>query len=324
MRHPASQSVSSPAIGSSPQATPPAMPLAGVMVAVMLGPFVNILDYNVVNVALPKMMSGLATDVLTIRWVVTAFLISTAVTMPALGWLGRVLGNKNLYVLGLTIFTTASALCGFAPTVSILIALRILEGIGAGTLMPMSMVLMLDAYPPEKRGTGTALWSLGASLGSVLGLLLGGYSADAVDWRTVFYVNLIPGALGILCTLLFVPPARREHGVSFDLWGFSVLAVALVSLLVALSQGQREGWGSSLIVTLLGICVLAFSLFIYIEQRVTTPLIELRLYTSFRYIAGTVIALGLGLFFNGSTFLLVLFVQLLLDFSVELTGLVLL
>lgn len=140
--------------------------LVGVMFCVMLGPFVNILDYNVVNVSLPKMMSGLATDVLTIRWVVTSQLIATAVMMPALGWIGRVLGNKNLYVLGLAVFTGASALCGMAPNVNILIVLRILQGLGAGTLMPMTMVLMLENYPPHKRGMGMALWGLGASLGS--------------------------------------------------------------------------------------------------------------------------------------------------------------
>ncbi len=149
---------SSPATGSHTS-------LAGIMGCVMLGPFVNILDYNVVNVSLPQMMSGLATDVLTIRWVVTCFLISTAVMMPTLGWLGRVLGNKNLYLFGLVVFTGASALCGMAPNVYVLMALRVVQGLGAGVLMPMSMVLMVENYPPEKRGMGTALWGLGASLG---------------------------------------------------------------------------------------------------------------------------------------------------------------
>ena len=102
---------------SASAAAPRSWRLAGIMMCIMLGPFVNILDYNVVNVSLPKMMSGLGTDVLTIRWVVTSFLISTAVIMPSLGWIGRVLGNKNLYVLGLLVFTSATTLCGMAPNV---------------------------------------------------------------------------------------------------------------------------------------------------------------------------------------------------------------
>jgi DHA2 family multidrug resistance protein len=290
----------------------------------MLGPCINILDYNVVNVSLPKMMSGLGTDVLTIRWVVTSFLISTAVVMPSLGWLGRVLGNKNLYVLGLTIFTSASVCCGLAPNVYLLIALRVVQGLGAGVLMPMSMVLMVENYPPHKRGMGTALWGLGASLGSVIGLPLGGYFADTVEWRAVFYVNLLPGCLGVLGTLLLVPASARERRVPFDIWGCFTLTLALVSLLIALSQGQRQGWQSPFIVALLTACGAAFILFIWIEQRIATPLVDLRLFRRGLYVKGTLVALAMGLFFHGSTFLSVLFVQLLLDYSVSLTALALL
>lgn len=298
--------------------------LAGIMGCIMLGPFVNILDYNVVNVSLPQMMSGLATDVLTIRWVVTCFLISTAVIMPSLGWIGRVLGNKNLYLCGLIIFTSASALCGMAPNIYVLMALRVVQGLGAGVLMPMSMVLMVENYPPEKRGMGTALWGLGASLGAVMGLPLGGYFADAVGWRTVFYVNLLPGCLAILGTLIFVPASKREQRVPFDVWGCLTLTVTLVSLLIALSQGQREGWDSALILTLFAICGTAFALFLLIERRSATPLVDIRLYRRSLYVKGTLVALNMGLFFHGSTFLSVLFAQLLLDFSVERTALALL
>lgn len=301
-------------------AAPRAWRLAGIMMCIMLGPFVNILDYNVVNVSLPKMMSGLSTDVLTIRWVVTCFLISTAVIMPSLGWLGSVLGNKNLYVLGLTVFTSATTLCGMAPNVESLIALRVIQGLGAGVLMPMSMVLMVESYPPEKRGMGTALWGLGASLGSVIGLPLGGYFADAVDWRAVFYVNLLPGCLAIVGTMLFVPGARREERAPFDGWGCLTLTIALVSLLIALSQGQREGWDSSFIVALFMICGAAFAVFVLIERHVASPLVDLGLFTRGLYVKGIVVALTMGLFFHGSTFLSVLFAQLLLDFSVELTA----
>jgi MFS family permease len=129
------------ALASTPGGRPTAVSLPGVMVCLMLGPFINILDYNVVNVALPKMMSGLATDILTIRWVVTASLIATAVVMPTLGWVGRTLDNKRLYVLGLAVFTGASVLCGMAPNAGVLVTLRALQGLGAGVLMPISLVL---------------------------------------------------------------------------------------------------------------------------------------------------------------------------------------
>ena len=319
-RHPSKAA----ALVSSARETPTPVSLPGVMVCLMLGPFINILDHNVVSVALPKMMSGLATDILTIRWVVTASLIATAVVMPTLGWVGRTLGNKNLYVLGLAVFTGASGLCGMAPSAELLIALRAVQGVGAAVLMPISLVLMLEAYPPEQRGMGTALWGIGASMGSVIGLPLGGYFADAVDWRAIFFVNLLPGALAVFLTLMFVPAAGREERQPFDVWGFFTLSIALVSLLVALSEGQREGWGASSIVLLLVVAGSAFGLFLLIEWRTPTPLLDLRLYTSMRYVSSTLVALAMGVFFYASTFIIVLFAQLLLDLSVQNTALALL
>jgi MFS transporter, DHA2 family, multidrug resistance protein len=311
-------------LASTPGGRPTAVSLPGVMVCLMLGPLINILDYNVVNVALPKMMSGLATDILTIRWVVTASLIATAVVMPTLGWVGRTLGNKRLYVLGLAVFTGASILCGMAPNAGVLVALRALQGLGAGVLMPISLVLVLEVYPPEKRGMGTALWGIGASMGSVIGLPLGGYFADAIDWRAVFYVNLLPGTLAVLLTLMLVPAATREEPRPFDVWGFLTLSVALVSLLVAVSDGQREGWSSPFILLLLALSSGALGLFFLIEWRTPAPLLDLRLYTSLRYISSTLIALAMGVFFYASTFLIVLFAQLLLDLSVQDTAMALL
>ena len=293
------------------------------MLCCMLGPFINILDTNVVNVALPRMMSGLATDVLTIRWVVTAYLIATAVTMPTIGWIGRRLGNQRLYALGLSVFTGASALCGMAPSVEVLILLRIVQGIGAGVLMPISWALMMEVTPPEQRGRATALWSIGASLGGLAGLPIGGYFADAVDWRTVFYVNFIPGSLAVLGTLCLIPASAREEHVPFDGWGFMTLSIALVSLLVALSQVQQEGWDSGFILALLALCGLAVPLFLLIERHTATPLIDLSLYRGLLYTSGTLVAIIMGVFFYASSFLIILFAQLVLDYSVQQSALVL-
>ncbi len=295
----------------------------GVMLSCMLGPCINILDTNVVNVALPRMMSGLATDVLTIRWVVTAYLITTAVSMPTLGWFGRRLGNKNLYILGLSVFTTASALCGLAPTVEILIFFRIIQGVGAGVLMPISLALMMEVSPPEQRGLGTSLWAIGASLGSLAGLPIGGYFADAVTWRTVFYVSLVPGSLAVLGTILFIPASAREEPAPFDVWGFVTLSIALVSLLVGLSQVQQEGWDSPFILTLLTLFGLTVPLFLLIEWRTENPLIDLSLYTRWLYVSGTLVILIMGVYFYASNFLVILFAQLVLDYSVQQSALIL-
>jgi predicted MFS family arabinose efflux permease len=161
-------------------------------------------------------------------------------------------------------------------------------------------------------------------MGSVIGLPLGGYFADAVNWRAVFYVNLLPGLLAVFLTLLVVPDAKREERDPFDVWGFVTLSIALVSLLVALIQGQRDGWDSALIMLLLAMSSGALGLFLLIEWRTTAPLLDLRLYTNLRYISSTFVAVAMGVFFYASTFLTVLFAQLLLDLSVQNTALALL
>ena len=297
--------------------------LLGVMTSCMLGPFINILDINVVNVTLPRIMSGLGADVLTARWVMTAYLIATAVTMPTLGWVGRRLGNQRLYALGVTIFTGASALCGAAPNIEILISLRILQGVGAAVLMPISLALMLEVTPPRQRGLGTSLWATGASLGNLVGLPIAGFVADAVEWRTVFYLNLVPGSIAVLGTLLLVSPSPREEDTPFDGWGFVTLSAALVSLLVALSQVQQEGWDSAFILGLLAICGVSACLFLFIEGRLDIPLLDLTLYKRLLYNSGTCAAFILGVFFYSSSFLAVLYMQLGLDYSVQQSALAL-
>ena len=304
-------------------AAPRPLVVVGVMMSCMLGPFINILDINVVNVTLPRIMSGLGADVLTARWVMTAYLIATAVTMPTLGWVGRRLGNQRLYALGVTIFTGASALCGAAPSIEILILVRILQGVGAAVLMPISLALMLEVTPPRQRGLGTSLWATGASLGNLFGLPIAGFVADAVEWRTVFYLNLVPGGLAVLGTLLLVTPSAREDEVPFDGWGFVTLSAALVSLLVALSQVQQEGWDSTFILSLLAVCGAAAGLFLFIEGRIDIPLLDLDLYRRLLYSSGTCAAFILGVFFYTSSFLTVLFMQLGLDYSVQQSALAL-
>jgi DHA2 family multidrug resistance protein len=313
--------------GQSADVATPAAPsplvVAGVMMSCMLGPFINILDINVVNVTLPRIMSGLGADVLTARWVMTAYLIATAVTMPTLGWVGRKLGNQRLYALGVTIFISASALCGAAPSIEVLILVRILQGVGAAVLMPISLALMLEVTPPRQRGLGTSLWAAGASLGNLFGLPIAGFVADAVEWRTVFYLNLVPGSLAVLGVLLLVRPSAREDEVPFDGWGFVTLSAALVSLLVALSQVQQEGWDSTFILSLLAICGVAACLFLFIEGRIAIPLLDLSLYRRLLYTSGTCAAVILGVFFYSSSFLTVLFMQLGLDYSVQQSALAL-
>ena len=131
-------------------------------------------------------MSGLGTDVITIRWVVTGYMLANAVMIPLTGWLSRVLGARQIYIYALLLFTSSAVFCGMSQTVGTLIFFRLLQGLGGGVIIPVTMLLMLDLYPPEKRGLGTAIWGMGSSCGSLTGIPLGGILAEQLSWRAAF------------------------------------------------------------------------------------------------------------------------------------------
>lgn len=290
---------------------------AWAMVSIVLGGYINVLNSHVINVVIPKMMSALGTDVITIRWVVTSYMLANAVVIPITAWLARVLGARQAYIYALILFTTSAAICGMVQSIEVMIFFRILQGIGGGVIMPVTMLLMLDLFPLEKRGLGTAIWGMGASCGSLTGIPLGGILAEQLSWRAAFYANLPPGIIALLIAIFIIRPSPRERHVPFDWGGFITLSTALIALLVALSNGQREGWGSSPIVTLFAICGIALAAFIAIEPRVKTPMVDLRTFCSLPYALAFVMSLIAGAMFTGGPFLLSLFLQRLYDLSVQ-------
>src|SRR5256885_1243722 len=163
------------------------------MTSIVLGGYISVLTNHVMNMVLPKMMSDLGTDVITIRWVVTAYMISNAVVMPLAGWLARTLGARDLYIGCLLVFVGSTVACGMATSVPMLVVFRVIQGAGGGLIMPVTMFLMLDLYPAGKRGLGTSIWSMGASCGSLTGIPLGGFVAEHLSWRAAFYLTLPVG-----------------------------------------------------------------------------------------------------------------------------------
>ncbi|GIX49528.1 MAG: MFS transporter [Candidatus Tectimicrobiota bacterium] len=292
------------------------------MTSIVLGGYISVLNNHVINVVIPKMMSGLGTDVVTIRWVVTTYMLANAVVIPLVGWLARRLGAREVYILGLLLFTSSAVVCGMAGSVAVLVVFRALQGIGGGLIMPVTMLLMLDLYPPEKRGLGTAIWGMGASCGSLTGIPLGGFLAEHLSWRAAFYANLPPGLVALLIAVFVMHPSPRERHVPFDWWGFLTLGTALVALLLAVSNGQRQGWDASPIVALFLLCGAAFVAFLLIEPRVATPLVDLGTFRSPQYAMAIVLSLIAGAMFSGGPFLVSLFLQRLYDFSVQQAALI--
>lgn len=292
------------------------------MVSIVLGGYISVLNNHVINVVIPKMMSGLGTDVITIRWVVISYMLANAVFMPITGWLSRVLGARQVYIYALILFTTSAVFCGMAQSAGVLIVFRVIQGIGGGLIMPVTMLLMLDLYPIEKRGLGTAIWGMGASCGSLTGIPLGGILAETLSWRAAFYANLPPGIIALAIAIFVMRPSPRERGVPFDVGGFVTLSVAIITLLIALSNGQREGWDSQLILLLFAVFGVSMSLFLLIEPRVKIPMIDLRAFASRPYVLAFVLSLIAGGMFSGGPFILSLFLQRLYDLSVQQTAMI--
>ncbi len=282
---------------------------------VMFGGFMSVFNIALVNVVLPEIMVAVRADVEKIKWVINGYMIALAVMMPMTGWLGKRLTNRNLYTVSLALFTLGSLLCGTAWSANSLIFYRILQGIGGGVLMPISMAIMITVFPPKQRGMAMAIWGLSTAMGASIGPTIGGYLTDLFNWRFIFYINVIPGLVG---TVLSSVVLKKEEPVreKFDFLGFISMATALVSLLVALSQGRTEGWHSDYILRLLGIFAVSSILFLIVENKTKHPLIDLSLYRDANYfIACTVyIIMGMGLY--GSGFLAPLFMISVLGYSV--------
>lgn len=291
---------------------------------VMLNAFMVIMNNATINLALPPMMTAFGFNLDQVQWVVTAYMIASAVMVPTVGWLGSRLGNRNLFLCGLVIFVTSSILCGMAWSGHALIFFRVLQGIGSGPISPMSMVFLTQVFPPQQRGFAMGLYGLGISCGPVIGPVLGGYVTEYFNWRMVFYMNVLPGIFGIILAMLVLPKTRESAAPALDLPGLAMMATFLISLLIALSQGRRLGWDAPYIQRLILLAAVSFIAFIAIELRRQEPLIDLRLYKNIPFAAVSLAVFMMSLGFWGTGFLQTFLLQRLLDYTPAQAGFVVL
>lgn len=291
-----------------------------VAATVMLGAFLVVVSGATVNVALPPIMTTFSLNLDQAQWVVTAYMIASAVLIPTVGWLGNCLGNRNLFLLSLLLFISSSALCGLAWSGGTLIFFRILQGVGGGPLIPMAMVMINEAFPLRERGFAMGLFGLAAAFGPAVGPVLGGYLTDYLSWRAVFYLNVLPGLLCMALVFVVLPSTRDERRRSLDLPGLLTLAVFLVSLLIALSQGHRHGWDSPYIQRLLLLAGVTFVAFIVIELWRAEPLVELRLYANPAFAIVSVVILINAVNFWASNFMQTILMQRTLDYTPAQAG----
>jgi MFS transporter, DHA2 family, multidrug resistance protein len=282
------------------------------------------MNQTAMQIALPQIMTVFGLNLDQAQWLVIAYVIAGAMLVPAVGWLGNRLGNRTLYLLALSVFVTGSALCALAWSGPSLITFRMMQGLGGGPIPPMTMLFLSSVFPPAQRGRAMGLFGMGQTAGPILGTVLGGYLTEYLSWRMVFLLNVVPGLVCVVLVLLVLPNVREAAQQAFDLAGLLTLGIGLVSLLVALSWGQQEGWDAPLIQRLLLVAGAAFVAFLACELRTEDPLVDLRLYMNVTFSAVSGVMLLYFMVFTASTFLQVILMQRLLDYTPSQAGLVLL
>jgi len=297
---------------------------------VMLATFMEVLDTSVANVALPHIAGNLSASVDEATWVLTAYLVSNAIVLPLSGWFSTLFGRKRFYMACVAIFSISSLLCGIAPTLPLLVAFRILQGLGGGALQPISQAILVESFPAEKQGVATAFYGMGVVVAPVIGPTLGGWITDNYSWRWIFLINIPVGVLSmVLTTWLIADPAHLVRktfrtGLKLDYVGLGLLATGLAALEIFLDEGQRNDWfGSNMIVAAAIIAFVCLIAVVVWELRQADPIVDFRILKNRNFAVAAVAIYAVGFTLYGSTALLPIFLQTILGYSALLSGLVL-
>jgi DHA2 family multidrug resistance protein len=288
-----------------------------IAVAVMIATFMEVLDTTVVNVSLPHIAGSLSASIDESTWALTSYLVANAIVLPLTGWLANYFGRKRLLLISVSGFTIASFLCGLAPTLSVLVFFRIIQGMTGGALQPLSQAVLLEAFPPNERGKAMGFWGLGIVVAPILGPVVGGWLTDSYSWRWVFYINIPVGILSILMTRAFIvdPPYIKRSTARIDYWGIGMLAVGIGALQILLDKGQEDDWFSSPAMRSFALlAVVALVAFIVRELRAEHPVVDLRVFRERTYSAGVFLMTVLGFVLYGSLVLMPILLQTLLGY----------
>jgi DHA2 family multidrug resistance protein len=293
--------------------------------SVALPTFMQVLDTTIVSVAMPHMAGSLSATTEEATWVLTSYLVANAIVLPASGWLALRFGRKRLMLACTVLFTLASFLCGLAPSMPFLILARIVQGASGGALQPLTQAILLESFPPAKRGMAMALFGVVIIVAPVIGPTLGGWLTDSYSWRWVFNINIPVGILAVLLMQRYVedPPyiVNAKPG-RIDSYGLAFLILWLGALQIVLDKGQQEDWfATAWIAWFAVISVGAMLAFLYRELHTKGPLVDLSIFRNRNYSIGTFLTglVGAGMF--SAVTMVPLFLQTLLGYSAQASGL---
>jgi EmrB/QacA subfamily drug resistance transporter len=292
-----------------------------VAVVFVIGTFMDILDTTIVNVAIPAMREDFGVSRTTIEWVITGYLLSLAVWIPASGWIGDRFGTKRTYLFALFMFTLASGLCGIAWSVEALIAFRVLQGVGGGMLVPVGTAMLFRAFPPSERARASSILAIPTVLAPALGPVLGGVLVTHASWHWIFLVNIPIGIGGLVFGALLLEEHTEPRAGSFDGRGFVLSGAGLALLLYALAEAPSSGWTSTEVLGtgLVGLACVA--LLVYVELNIPEPMLQLRLYRDRLFRSTNIAMFAASGSLIGLLFLLPLFLQELRGLSALESGL---
>ena len=321
------------ATGDEVEAQRPAFNPWLIAFTVTLATFMEVLDTSIANVALPHMAGSLAVSNEESTWVLTSYLVANAIVLPLSGWLSNVIGRKRYYMLSVLLFTISSALCGMAWSMESLVFFRILQGIGGGGLQPSEMAILMDTFPPRKRGMAMAVYMLAILVAPVLGPTLGGWITDNYSWRWIFYINLPVGMISLLMSQVVLddPPylkkqraERAGKPLRVDFVGLGLLSIGLAALELMLDKGQTNDWfGSAFIVRLAAVAVVGVVGAVIWELRHPDPIVNFRVLKDRNFAVASVAVFSMFVVIYGTTALLPQMLQSLMGYSATHAGLVL-
>ncbi|WP_260598570.1 DHA2 family efflux MFS transporter permease subunit [Sphingomonas endolithica] len=292
-------------------------------VGVMAATIMQILDSTIANVALPHMQASLSATADTITWVLTSYIVASAVAIPMTGWLADRIGSRNLFLYAVVGFVLASMLCGLAINLPEMVVFRVLQGIAAAFMNPLSQTVMMDINPPSKQAGAMSIWGMGVMVGPILGPVIGGWLTDNYDWRWCFYVN-VPVGIATFAILWALLPSREIRLRQFDLFGFSMLAIAISVFQLMLDRGQTNDWFDSWEVRIEGMVALSAAwMFVVHLFTAKNPMFERSLFANRNLLTGIGFMIVIGVLMTASLALLPPMLQSLFGYPVLETGILL-
>jgi EmrB/QacA subfamily drug resistance transporter len=298
-----------------------------VLLVVSLGFFMTLLDLTIVNIAIPNMISRLHASLDDILWVINAYSLVLAVLVITAGRLGDLVGPRRMFAAGITVFTLASAACGLAMSPGWLIAFRAVQGLGAAMLMPQTLTIITNTFPPERRGAAFGVWGAVAGVATIAGPTLGGLLVTAFDWRWIFFVNVPIGVLVLALTGVIIPglkPGRRHR---FDIPGVLLASAALLAICYGLVEGQRYSWGkitsfiSIPLVLAIGVLLLAAFLVVQKFTQDREPLVPFAVFKDRNFAVANWVSGVLAIGMMGIFLPFTIYLQSVLGFSALKAGL---